>query len=205
MKRFSGFVACVAMVVATSLSSFAGYAGTGGSVGGYFGSKSPNVGNLSDTFVFSDNGGNGAFHTNGGGHTGDFETGFGNSAFFTGNYNIGASSAVGSALSFSSAAFGTFDGVVTTDSGNGSNSQLSRQLVFIGTFTPGSSGSYNGNTTVLANTTFQITMSKSLEGGSHSGNWTLDTSASSAVPEPASLAIFGLGAAGFAARRFRRK
>ena len=205
MKRFSGLVACVAMVVATSLSSFAGYAGSGGSVGGYFGSKSPNVGNLSDAYVFSDNGASGAFHTNGGGHAGDFSTGFDNAAFFTGNYNVGASSTVGSALSFSSAAFGTFDGIVTTDTGNGLNSQLSRQLVFVGTFTPGASGSYNGNTTVLANTTFQITMSKSSEGGSHSGNWTLDTTASSAVPEPASLAIFGLGAAGFAARRFRRK
>jgi hypothetical protein len=208
MKRFSGLFVCLAMVVATSVSSFAGYTGAGGSVGGYFGQKTPNTGNLSAAYTFLDNGLDGAFHTNGGGHSGDFLTGFGGVAFFTGTYNIGAASAVSSSLiTFTSSAFGTFVGNVTSDSGNGLNTQWSRQLVFTGTFTPGTSDSYSGNNIALANTSFQITMSKSADGGSHSGNWTLDTTGSTpaAVPEPASLAIFGLGAVGFAARRFRRK
>jgi len=202
MKRFMGLVAVVALTVATSLSSFAGYAGTGGSIGGFVTGKSPNTGPLGDAFAIS------TFTTNGGGFSDDFnDAGFGNKVFFDGGYNFGtAPITVGTSVNFSSAAFGSFVGTVTADNGvAGDNSLLSRQITFVGTFTPGTDGAYNGITTALANTTMQLTVSKSAAGGSHSGNWTMDTSASSAVPEPASIAIFGLGAAGLAVRRFRRK
>lgn len=201
MKRFMGLVAVLALTVATSLSSFAGYDATGGSLGGSFVSKSPNTGILGDAFAVTD------LYTNNFGHTGDFATGFGGVMFFDGTYNFGAAPiTVGTSVSFSSAAYGTFIGTVTSDSGvAGDNDVLSRQITFVGTYTPGTDGAFNGNTTPLANTTMQLTVSKSSANGTHSGNWTMDTTAAAAVPEPASIAIFGLGAAGLAVRRFRRK
>jgi len=202
MKRFSGLVACVAMVVATSLSSFAGYAGTGGGIGGGFTSTFGAGDNLSDAFAATGTG----FNADGG--SGDFaDAGFSSIAGFFGVANFGSAPiAIGTAFSVSSALYGSFSGVATSDNGDGTVDQLQRSIIFKGTFTPGSSGLYLGNVTPIVDTLFQVTVAKTSAIGFASRSWSLDTTAaSSAVPEPASLAIFGLGAAGFAARRFRRK
>jgi hypothetical protein len=208
MKRFSGLFVCLAMVVATSVSSFAGYTGAGGGISGGF-SYTPDttplgVNNLSNPFATTN------FNTDiEDAGTGDFaDAGFDGVTFFSGPYNFGTGPiSIGTAVNLGSTLYGTFVGTVTADSGNGLSTQLSRQVRFVGTYTPGSSGLFNSNTTPLTNTVFQFTISKGEETGNVSRSWSLDTTGSpqAAVPEPASLAIFGLGAAGFAARRFRRK
>jgi hypothetical protein len=50
-----------------------------------------------------------------------------------------------------------------------------------------------------------LNISVTKTGGFYSVAVTLAMDPPAAVPEPASLAIFGLGATGFAVRRFRRK
>jgi len=206
MKRFSGLVACVAMVVATSLSSFAGYTGAGGVLSGQVADLDPKTGALGQAFVAKNVSGVGAFVTNLL-QNGEFSD-FGSKSFFSGDYNFGAASTVGAALSVGSlgSEFGRFSGTVSFDDGSVTfdNDQTSRQIIATGTFTPGTSTFYNTITASIAGR-FQITVSKTGAGGVWSGSWTMDTTPASVVPEPASLAIFGLGAAGFAARRFRRK
>ena len=80
----------------------------------------------------------------------------------------------------------------------------SRTLNLIGTFTPGTNSHYEGDTTSLTNTYLQISFSRNI-GGTVNAAWSFDTTAGAPVPEPASIAIFALGAAGFATRRWRRK
>ena len=207
MKRFVlGLFAGLAVTVATSLSSFAGYTGAGGTVSGSLRGLAPASGALGQQFTANDinNGATASFRANDG--TGDFATGFDATNFFTGTYTFGAPTTVGATQTFSSADFGSFVGTVITDDGVlGDNSVTSRQIIFKGTFTPGSSASFNNNTTPLTNSLLQVTISKTSAGGSWTGAWTMDTTANASVPEPTSIAIFGLGAVGFAVRRFRRK
>lgn len=209
MKRLVfGLLAGLAVTVATSLSGFAGYTGAGGIVVGATSGLSPNSGPLGQYFVVQDTAGDAAFISgSNSGNSGDFATGFNFKNFFSGTYNFGAPSTVGaSGLFGSSSTYGTFVGNVTVDTGvTGDNTATSRQIIFSGTFTPGGDGAFSGNTTALS-ALFQVTISKTSAGGGWTGAWSLDTTPnSSAVPEPTSIAIFGLGAVGVAVRRFRRK
>ncbi len=209
MKRLVfGLLAGLAVTLATSLSGFAGYTGAGGIVVGAPSGLSPNSGPLGQAFAVQDTAGDAAFTTGGNsGNSGDFASGFNFKNFFSGTYNFGAPSTVGASGSFGTlSTFGTFSGNVTVDTGvTGDNAATSRQIIFSGTFTPGSDAAYSGNTTSLA-ALFQVTISKTSAGGGWTGAWSLDTTANAAaVPEPTSIAIFGLGAVGVAVRRFRRK
>jgi len=208
MKRFVlGLFAGLAVTVATSLSSFAGYTGAGGLLAGSTSGLSPNTGILGQAFIVQDVAGDAAFITGANsGNSGDFASGFNFKNFFSGTYNFGAASTVGAAGNFgSSSTYGTFIGTVTKDTGvSGDNNATSRQIIFSGTFTPGADGVYGAITTPVA-ALFQVTISKTGAGGGWTGAWTMDTTANASVPEPTSIAIFGLGAVGFAVRRFRRK
>ena len=202
MKRFIGLFVCLAMVVATSISSFAGYTGAGGILTGQVASLDPNVGELNQAFVAKEVNGIGAFATNLV-QSGEFSA-FGSKSFFSGDYNFGAASTSGATVTLGAlgSTYGQFTGIVNFD--DGVLGGTSRQIIAAGTFTPGTDAGYNGIGASIAGR-FQITVSKTGGGGGWTASWTMDTTSSSVVPEPASLAIFGLGAVGFAARRFRRK
>lgn len=125
---------------------------------------------------------------------------------WAGTYNFDAFGlTIGDTYTFSSPTFGTYLGTVASDiasnlSGSGAGS---RTLNLVGTFTPGTNSHYEGDTTSLTNTYLQISFSRNI-GGTVNAAWSFDTTAGAPVPEPASIAIFALGAAGFATRRWRR-
>ena len=102
--------------------------------------------------------------------------------------------------------WGSFTGKVTTDSRSTVGLGQSRTIIITGNFKPGTDG-YYGAITALEDGVLILTFSKATAGGSVTSSWALDTvvSNSPAVPEPTSVAIFSLGAVGFAVRRFRRK
>jgi len=95
--------------------------------------------------------------------------------------------------------FGTF--VSSSQIADSTTGTLSRTIAFGGTFTPTSSSLFPGYSATPAFVT--ITINKT--GSSFSGSFTIAMDPPATVPEPASMAIFGLGALGIAARRFRRK
>lgn len=149
----------------------------------------------------------------------DFKFGVGSGAFngaatfgtvfFAGSNNFDVfGSVLNDPYTLSSTGFGTFVAKVTVEQSSGVLSDAvgtaTRTIGLKGIFTPGNDPHYENDTTSLANTTLTITFSRN-EGGSGSASWSFDTSAATVVPEPTSIAIFGLGAAGFAVRRFRRK
>ncbi|MCE2785156.1 MAG: PEP-CTERM sorting domain-containing protein [Pirellula sp.] len=92
--------------------------------------------------------------------------------------------------------FGSFTGVSTND-GFQLNSQTNnvRSILATGFFTR--SG--------FDPTPAFLSFSAGESGGSYSYLFNISVEPPAAVPEPASMAIFSLGAIGFAARRFRRK
>jgi len=206
MKRL---ISSVAFAVLVSLSCVNAMAGTwlnnnraGGINNGYFTSSTPTSGALNGSLSVTDflfGNGSGAFSgatTNG-------------TIFFAGSDNFDVfGSVLNDSYTFSSTAFGSFSGNVTEEqfSGNLGNATgtATRTLAFIGVFTPGNNSFYEGDTTPLSNTSLTITFSRN-NGGSVSTSWSLDTTGAASVPEPTSIAIFGLGAVGFAVRRFRRK
>jgi hypothetical protein len=108
----------------------------------------------------------------------------------------------------SNATFGTFTGTtLSSDSlasgivaGNGN-----RTIVYKGSFSAGSLFAANIQDATDADLT--ITLNQSTTGGNtfFSSSVTLTATGVSAVPEPTSIALFGLGALGLVARRFRRK
>lgn len=97
------------------------------------------------------------------------------------------------------AGFGTF--VSTANTVDSAIPNTSRTIQFLGDFTPTNTTLFPGALATPAILTITISQS----GSSFSGSFTIAMNAPSAVPEPASMAIFGLGAIGIAARRFRRK
>jgi hypothetical protein len=114
------------------------------------------------------------------------------------------------ALTITSAGFGSFLGVMLTDSGetNLTPTGGSRTLTFSGSFTAGTSFAEGKRDATAANLT--VTLNRSFNDPILNFTSTIDMTTFNApppsvVPEPASMAIFGLGAIGFAARRFRRK
>jgi hypothetical protein len=206
MNRVICGIVFVAMV---SLSCVDAMAGTwldnnraGGITNGFFASTTPTSGSLSGSlsvtdFLF----GNGSFAFSGATNNG--------SVFFAGTRNFDVfGSVMNDFYTISSTAFGTFSGNVTVEQSSGDLSATSgvatRTISLTGIFTPGDNAFYEGDMTPLANTTLTLTFSRN-QGSSTSASWALDTSGATAVPEPTSIAIFGLGAAGVAVRRFRRK
>jgi len=119
------------------------------------------------------------------------------------------------ALSISSATFGTFTSTsLTSDSGSSGivNGSGNRTLVFAGGFTPGTlfaAGNFDPTSADITVTLNQSTTNFGLPGETTFFSITVAMTSFNAppstVPEPASMAIFGLGALGLAARRFRRK
>jgi hypothetical protein len=110
-------------------------------------------------------------------------------------------STIGDPYTFTDTIFGTFTGTVVSDFefnavGPGSGN---RTLDLVGLFTTGSNSHYAGGPAAVA-ATLQIAFSRNA-GGAVNVAWSMNTE----VPEPASIAIFGLGALGVAGRRFRRK
>ncbi|MFN6412347.1 MAG: PEP-CTERM sorting domain-containing protein [Planctomycetota bacterium] len=174
-----------------------------GGVSGGFTSISPTNGNLSVPLSVT------GFHYNSGpsSRTGAFagivEPG---DLVWAGTHNFDAFGlTIGDSYTFSSPTFGTFLGTVVSDtpsnlSGSGAGS---RTLDLSGTFTPGTNSHYEGDTTTVTNTYLQIAYDRNV-GGTVNAAWSLDTTQAE-VPEPASIAIFALGAVGFATQRWRRK
>ncbi|MFM8175652.1 MAG: PEP-CTERM sorting domain-containing protein [Pirellulaceae bacterium] len=125
---------------------------------------------------------------------GDFTVGMGWGTLNISTYQVTNGTGMGPI----SGAAGDFSGTWTGDTwtpvvGNPSNG--TRAMSFAGTM----SRAGFDNTPALLN----ISVTKT--GGFYSVAVTLAMNPPAAVPEPASLAIFGLGATGFAVRRFRRK
>lgn len=115
------------------------------------------------------------------------------------NFSITAPTMSSLTIGDTVAGFGTF-----VSSANVVDSQVpnfSRTIAFTGTFTPTNNTLFPGAQATPANLTITINQS----GSSFSGSFTIAMNPPAAVPEPASMAIFGLGAIGIAARRFRRK
>jgi len=205
MKRFMAGLACLALVAMSSVSAMAGTwldNNRTGSINGYFSSFTPTSGALNaGTTVTNFNFLSGA----------DAFSGLApvTTTLFAGTKNFDVvGSTIGDSYTFTDAVYGTFVGTITNELTSGdlgaATGVANLTYSFIGTFTPGSSSFYEGDNTTLSNASFQITFGRTA-GGTVSASWSLDTAGSSPVPEPTSIAIFGLGAAGLAVRRFRRK
>ena len=219
MKRILLGLVAVASVAVSSIGAFAGVwldNNGAGSVAGSFDAFTPSSGSLAGPLTVEDF----LYNTGSSSRTGAFQgISENNSLVWGGTYNFEQhGETVGDPYSFSSATFGNFVGSVQSETVNNLADDLlapgSRQLNFVGTFTPGSNSHYESDTTSYTNVTLQISFSRSASvdpGNSIPGainvSWALNTSGGSpsVVPEPTSIAIFSLGAMGFAARRFRRK
>ncbi len=95
--------------------------------------------------------------------------------------------------------YGTFSG---SFSGGFSATLNNFTATYAGDFVPGSAyGSFTTSNTASLNLAFSYPGS----GTGYAVAGTFDAQGAPAVPEPTSMAIFGLGALGIAARRFRRK
>lgn len=95
--------------------------------------------------------------------------------------------------------YGTFSG---SFSGGFSATLTNFTATYAGSFVPGSAySSFTASSTAALNLAFSYPGT----GSSYSVTGTFDAQGAPAVPEPTSMAIFGLGALGIAARRFRRK
>lgn len=217
MKRFMSGLATVALVALSSVSAMAGVwldNNRSGSIAGSFDSFTPTSGSLAGALTAKD------FYYSPGSinRTGAFAgiTEVNSLVWDTAGFlNFDASGlTVGDAYTFSSSSFGTFVGTITGEVVNNLNGDIllagSRQLNFVGTFTPGGNSHYEGDTATLTNVTLQINFSRNASpngttSGSINASWSMDTAGAAPVPEPTSMAIFGLGAAGLAFRRYRRK
>ena len=199
-------LACLAFISMNCANTMAGTwlsNNRAGGVSGGFTAISPTNGNLSVPLSVT------GFHYNSGpsSRTGAFagivEPG---DLVWAGTHNFDAFGlTIGDSYTFSSPTFGTFLGTVVSDtpsnlSGSGAGS---RTLDLSGTFTPGTNSHYEGDTTTVTNTYLQIAYDRNV-GGTVNAAWSLDTTQAE-VPEPASIAIFALGAVGFATQRWRRK
>lgn len=206
MKRIVlGILAIAVMSVASSVSALAGYVGTGGNLnnGTFTSAPTTGAGLLGDItvtdFLTSSSAGNAL---------GDFDGVPLGTNFFSGVYNF-TGTIINTTVSFGSLTdpWGLFTGTITTDArsdlGGGAES---RTIIVTGDFFTGTAAYYGGSGK-KDDGRLILTFSKASTGGSVTSSWALDTvfSNPSAVPEPTSIAIFGIGAVGFAARRFRRK
>ena len=107
----------------------------------------------------------------------------------------------------SNSTFGNFTGFIVSDSldsgvtaGNGQ-----RTIVYKGAFTAGSLFAANVQDPTQADLTITLIQSTTGPNTFFSGTTTLTAFGTTAVPEPTTIALFGFGALGLVARRFRRK
>ena len=182
MKSF--IFAMVAVVASSFASVQAGYLAVGSAS---FNNSSSNLvapANTSTSFVFDTN--------NATSGTGSFA---GDVGTYFGTFTLPAHSGAGFPLSITGA-FGSFSGNVDSDGYTGSNTNNGRILFASGLFTR----------TGFDPTPSEISFSVTKTGSSYSYSFNVSVAPpAAAVPEPASMAIFGLGALGLAARRYRRK
>lgn len=124
---------------------------------------------------------------------GDFTVGMGWGTLNVSTYQV----ANGTAIPTISGAAGDFNGVFTGDNwtSSGGGTDGTRAMSFAGTMSRAG----------FTDTPALLNISVTKTGGFYSVAVTLAMDPPAAVPEPASLAIFGVGAVGMAARRFRRK
>ena len=210
MKRFIVGLACMALMAVSCVDALAGTwtANNGvGSISGSFDAFTPTTGDMTVPLSVTN------FHYNSSpssrlaafaGYTDPgpmTEYAWGpNPTPYTQNFDAFGST-IGDSYTFTNAIFGTFTGSVVSDfefnaAGTGSGN---RTLDLVGVFTTGSNTHYVGGPASV-DATLQIAFSRNF-GGAVNVAWSMNTE----VPEPTSIAIFGLGALGFAGRRFRRK
>ncbi|MFN9384490.1 MAG: PEP-CTERM sorting domain-containing protein [Pirellulaceae bacterium] len=124
--------------------------------------------------------------------SGDFTVGMGWGNLAVSTYQVSN----GTGISTISGAAGDFSGTWTGDTWTPSGGDNgTRSMSFAGTMSRAG----------FTDTPARLNISVTKTGGFYSVAVTLAMDPPAAVPEPASLAIFGLGATGFAVRRFRRK
>jgi hypothetical protein len=123
---------------------------------------------------------------------GDFSVGMGWGTLNISTYQVTNGTAMGPISGAAGYFSGTWTGDTWTPSG-GSNG--TRSMSFAGTMSRAG----------FTDTPALLNISVTKTGSFYSVAVTLAMDPPAAVPEPASLAIFGLGATGFAVRRFRRK
>ena len=123
---------------------------------------------------------------------GDFSVGMGWGTLNISTYQVTNGTAMGPISGAAGNFSGTWTGDTWTPSG-GSNG--TRSMSFAGTMSRAG----------FTDTPALLNISVTKTGSFYSVAVTLAMDPPAAVPEPASLAIFGLGATGFAVRRFRRK
>jgi hypothetical protein len=210
MKRFIIGLACLAFTAMSCVDALAGVwtANNGvGSISGSFDAFTPTTGDMTGPLTATN------FHYNSSpssrlaafaGYTDPLMTEYTWGPNSTPNpVNFDAfGSTIGDPYTFTDTIFGTFTGTVVSDFefnavGPGSGN---RTLDLVGLFTTGSNSHYAGGPAAV-DATLQIAFSRNA-GGAVNVAWSMNTSN---VPEPASIAIFGLGALGVAGRRFRRK
>jgi hypothetical protein len=208
MKRFKIVLGCLALMAMSCVNAMAGTWLANnriGSVSGSFDTLVPTAGDLTVPLSVTTFHYNSAASSRLGAFAGIIEV---NEWVWAITSNFDAlGSTVGDAYTFTSPTFGVFSGVVSAESSfnaAASTGTGNRTLEFTGTFTPGTNLHYEGDTVTLAGTSLQIAFSRNA-GGSVNASWSFDTAGSKPVPEPTSIAIFGLGAVGIAVRRFRRK
>ena len=196
---FLGLVAAVAMLVS-------GEVAQAGFVSGFisFGAETQNSssGTVLDTRNISD-------VTKGSGSSGDFRS-LASGGFVPANTLWQGFTLINpmSNITLSTAGFGTFYGVLQSDSGDSSilDGNGTRTIIFSGNFLGGTLFNDSGKQGLtVANLTFQLSQSKTGSFLGFSSSINMTASGTEFLPEPASMAIFGIGALGFAARRFRRK
>ena len=205
MKCFIIGLACLAFTAMSCVDATAGWLSSNraGGVTGGFNAHTPNLGDLTVPLSVTNFHYDSAPASRSGAFAGIMEIG---DLVWGGTYNFDSlGSTIGDAYFLNSSTFGSFTGTVTSDTGFNQvgPGAGNRTLNLVGLFTPGSNAHYEGDSTSLSGAFLQIALSRG-DGGSISASWNLDTTASSPVPEPASLAIFGLGGGVMAFVRRRR-
>ena len=183
MKSF--IFAMIAVVASSFASVQAGYLAVGSASFNLSSSDLTAPANTNSSFVFDTNNatsGTGSF-------SGDVGTSFG-------SFAVPAHSGAGFPLSITGP-FGSFLGNVTFDNYAGDDDNNVRAFLASGVFTRA------GFDPTPSSISFSVTDT----GASYAHAFTISVTPPppAAVPEPASMAIFGLGALGLAARRYRRK
>lgn len=205
MKCFIIGLACLAFTAMSCVDATAGWLSSNraGGVAGGFGAHSPNTGDLTGPLTVTDFFYDNSIGSRSGAFDGITEL---NQLVWSGVYNFDSlGSTIGDAYFLNSLTFGSFTGTVGSDTGFNQvgPGAGNRTLNLVGTFTPGSNAHYEGDSTSLSGAFLQIAFSRG-DGGTISASWNLDTTAAATVPEPASLAIFGLGGGVMAFVRRRR-
>ena len=186
MKSF--IFAMIAVVASSFASVQAGYLAAGSASFNTSSSDLVSPANTNSSFYFFTNNATSGV----GSFAGDIGTAWG--SFLVPAHNPGTGVGAGFPLSITGP-FGSFLGTVDSDIYSGTATNNVRLFIASGFFTR----------TTFDPTPSEISFSVTKTGASYSYGFTVAVTPPAAVPEPASMAIFGLGALGLAARRYRRK